>query len=267
MLELPPRRNAPAAPAGAGAQALPVSVSAGIELIELAGLDARERDGLLDRFATEVYTPAFPRREHREDPEVWRELLRAPAPPPRQLVNLIIARNKVDNAIVGGVVFEYYRGSHCGLVTYLVVAEKSRSHGLGHLLNQAALERLAKEASLRGDPPPPVFAETEDPALLKDEHERAVERLAILRRLGYRTCDLPYLQPSLEGRDPPPRELQLCAAERTLDAGSRLAGARLARFLTEFYASLSGTSPASVTALTAMLDWIAKHDPVVFHPF
>lgn len=86
------------------------------------------------------------------------------------------------DAIAGGITYELYPQSRCGLVTYMVVAPEAREQGLGRtLLTAAARELYAAGAAL----------------VLGEVHRNAPERLARFVRWGARVIDVPYVQPSL----------------------------------------------------------------------
>src|SRR5262245_5813485 len=87
-------------------------------------------DGLIRRFYEKLYLPAFPHPEHREDLEALRQTMAAdPATAPCYSVWLMAGHNLRNGArpdIWGGVVFELYRESECGLLAYIVVAPRRR---------------------------------------------------------------------------------------------------------------------------------------------
>jgi GNAT superfamily N-acetyltransferase len=126
---------------------------------------------LLARFHTGVYMDAF--AAHREPLESWL----SPAG------YIFHARVAVDgDAILGGITYEHYRASNCGLVTYMVVAPAARERGLGReLLTSAACELYNAGAAL----------------VLGEVHRDKAERLERFIRWGARPLDMPYVQPSL----------------------------------------------------------------------
>lgn len=93
------------------------------------------------------------------------------------------ARVALDgDSIVGGVTYEHYPRSNCGLVTYLLVAPEARKRGLGRrLFTEAARELYDAGAHA-------VFGEV---------HRDAPETLARFVRWGACVLDVPYVQPSL----------------------------------------------------------------------
>lgn len=90
--------------------------------------------------------------------------------------------------IVGGITYELYPQSRCGLVTYMVVAPHAREKGLG----RALLEGAGQELYARGARA--VFGEVNDPRV---HGEAARPRLERFLRWGAQLVDVPYVQPSL----------------------------------------------------------------------
>jgi GNAT superfamily N-acetyltransferase len=84
--------------------------------------------------------------------------------------------------IAGGITYELYPKSRCGLVTYMVVAPSARERGLGRTLLTSAARELY-DAGARA-----VFGEV---------HRDAPQRLARFQRWGARLVDFAYVQPAL----------------------------------------------------------------------
>ncbi len=236
-------------------------VPVGYRIEQLDDLACSDRQRRLEAFVADIYEPSFPRAEHRDDPAVWRELLEQRPPPPSPLLAMR------EDAVKGGLVLEYFRRSRCGLLTYVAVAPQERGHGLGKCLLKSAVDALDRLAATEGHPPPPLFAETENPRSIEDDTLKARKRQQVLGALGILACDLPYLQPPLREGEPPSRGLQLCALASTLDGGNSLPAPRLLSFLQDFYASLPAVGTASEKALGAMQEWLGSRDRVRFHPF
>ena len=120
----------------------------------------------------------------------------------------------------GGIVFERYPESNCGLLTYMVVAPHARGQGLGKLLLDDAL------AALRGTRA--VFGEINDPQTqTREPVETARARLAMFERWGAKLVDVDYVQPALGDGLAPDTTLRLIAWGDP-DAST------VARFLDEF---------------------------------
>jgi GNAT superfamily N-acetyltransferase len=126
---------------------------------------------LLARFHAGIYMDAF--AAHREPLESWLS-------PERYAFHARIALE--DDAILGGITYEHYPASNCGLVTYMVVAPAARQRGLGRaLLTSAARSLYDAGAAL----------------VLGEVHRDKPERLERFVRWGAQPLDVPYVQPSL----------------------------------------------------------------------
>ena len=126
---------------------------------------------LLARFHAGIYMDAF--AAHREPLESWL----SPAG------YTFHARVAVDGeTILGGIAYEHYPISNCGLVTYMVVAPSARKRGLGReLLTSAARELYSAGAAL----------------VVGEVHRDKPERLERFIRWGAQRLDVSYVQPSL----------------------------------------------------------------------
>lgn len=170
--------------------------------LRLSGLDAAARADLLDRYRREVYEPAFPDAELREDPAAWLRLLAEEPGPPQPRLDVILAVGE-EGAILGGVTIEHYRRADCGLLTYIAVVGERRGQGLGRRLIAEARARLDQWAGKDAL----IFAETEiyDEAASAHEREEIVARQQRLARLGAYALDLDYVMPPLRPGLPPRR--------------------------------------------------------------
>jgi GNAT superfamily N-acetyltransferase len=160
-------------------------------VIELARVGAD--DPRLAEFHGGIYMEAF--ADKLEPLAVWQKALRG------ELPYAMTVRLAIDNgAIAGGICYELYPTSGCGLLTYMVVAPAARRCGLG--------ERLFREAAgeLRAQGAKAVLGEVE-----------GEERIARFRAWGARVLDIAYVQPSLAPglpRDATLRLIAVGAAER-----------------------------------------------------
>jgi len=137
----------------------------------LAGAD----DARLARFHAGIYMDAFAAQQ--EPLDVWQRALRGELP---YELTVRLAVDPLRDAILGGIAYELYPRSRCGLMTYMVVAPEVRGRGLGEqLFREAAGELRARGAKA-------VLGEVQGP-----------ERLARFQRWGARVLDVPYVQPSL----------------------------------------------------------------------
>lgn len=208
-------------------------------------IDLREHPNpvLLAAFET-LYRRTFTDPAEREDPAQWPPRLYGDLPAPQPRMHLLVAVDDPDRNLVGGIAFEYYRDSRCGLLTYLVTAAHSRRRGLGRRLVQGALARLQQEAQTHGTSLLGVFAEAEDPDQVGPDGNAMApkERLTALARLGARRIDVPYVQPALEGGSGPCRHLLLLVFHPPSGA---VPAAVVQGFLHEFYRALGIADPAS----------------------
>jgi hypothetical protein len=236
--------------------------SSATRIVDVRALPAETRAALLARFDRELYRPAFPDDDIREDPKTWLELMAADPGPPMPIVTPLIALG-AGEAILGGVVIEYYRTAKAAFLTYIVAAAGSQRHGVARKLGAAALEAVRV---LNGGVTPPVFAEAERPedARTPKAARRARARLALLSRLGVVRAELDYVQPPLApGRGS--RRLLLLAGKSTLADGATAPAAQVHAFLAELYRSL-GHDPETHPAFASMAARLAKEDSVRFSP-
>ncbi len=138
-------------------------------------------DDQLVAFHRGIYWDAFAAQH--EPLSVWQAARRGELP-----YQLVVRLALDDDGIAGGIAFERYPKSGCGLVTYMVVAPRVRGQGVGKRLLDDALATLATT----------VFGEVNDPRTQQREPAAvAWERLRRFERWGARVVDVPYVQPAL----------------------------------------------------------------------
>lgn len=223
-------------------------------------LDLREhpRSELLAAFV-DLYTRTFTDASEREDPAEWPPRLYGELPAPQPRMHLLVAVD--DHAqpprLLGGIAFEYYRDSGCGLLTYLVTDPEQRRRGLARRLVHQAIGLLQDDARAQGTELRGVFAEAEDPAQVNSDGNAMAprERLQALARLGARRIDIPYVQPALAGGAGRCRHLLLLAFHPQADG---IEGAALRDFLHEFYRALGVATPERDADFRAMTQTLAE---------
>lgn len=219
---------------------------------DLLDLRTHPHPGLLAAF-TELYTRTFTDPSEREDPAQWPARLYGKLPAPQPQMHLLVA---VDNrgTLLGGIAFEYYRDSRCGLLTYLVVDPARRRRGLARHLVERAVTLLREDAARAGTLLRAVFSETEDPERVatRDNVMSPHERLTALARLGARRLDIPYVQPALEGGSGRCRHLLLLAFYPARAEADMIDGAVVRDFLHEFYRALGVAQPEADAEFQAM---------------
>jgi GNAT superfamily N-acetyltransferase len=231
-------------------------------IVDVRGLDPEARTALLKRFDAELFRPAFPDDDIREDPQVWLDLMASDPGSPMPVVTPLIAMG-VGEKILGGIVIEYYRAAKAAFLTYIVIAPDARRKGLGAELALAAVEAVRV---LNGGTVPPVFAEAERPEDADDAEEtlHARARLEILSRMGAVRAALDYVQPPLApglGY----RRLHLLAAKPTLADSASAPSAQVRAFLEELYRAL-GHDPATDPEFAKMAKRLAQSPSVSFGP-
>jgi hypothetical protein len=187
--------------------------------------DRAEHEPLLERFHRDLYLSAFAAQA--EPLEVWKWALWSQEAPYRMRVQLAL-----DGAdIVGGIAFELYRRSNCGLVTYVVVAPAARRSGLGKTLRTGAARTLYADGARA------VFGEVNDPRV-PHSYESAEEtwrRLERYQRWGSRVLDIRYVQPSLGPGLERDRGLVLLRHAGDAPPIAHMPGAVVKGFIGEFY--------------------------------
>ena len=175
-------------------------------------------DDQLAAFHGGIYLDAFAAQH--EPLDVWQRARRG------ELPYALRVRLAVDAlGLAGGIAFERYPATHCGLLTYLVVAPRARGQGLGKALVDDALATLADA--------PAIYGEVNDPETQRREpREVAQRRLAMFERWGAQLVELRYVQPALAPGLAPDETLRLIAWR---DRDPALA----ARFVDELRAALS----------------------------
>lgn len=140
-------------------------------------------DAQLAAFHAGIYWDAFAAQH--EPLAVWQRARRGELP-----YTLWIRIALDGDALAGGIAFERYPASGCGLLTYLVVAPGARGRGVGRRLVDDALATLAGA--------PAVFGEVNDPRTQRREPaDVARGRLAMFERWGARVVPVRYVQPAL----------------------------------------------------------------------
>jgi hypothetical protein len=157
---------------------------------------------------------------------VWQAALRGEHP-----YELTVRLALEGDAILGGIAYERYPKSGCGLVTYNVVAPAARRSGLGkRLLDDAVRELFAQGA-------PAVFGEVNDPRVTTlDAPADAWRRLLRNQRWGARVVDTRYVQPALGPGLLRDRQLVLVVLAGETRLPADMPGAVVRAFVDELYA-------------------------------
>ncbi len=230
------------------------------EFLDLHGRILEHRE-VFRRFV-ELYDREFSDPTEREDPRDWARRLTEDLPSPQPITHLVVAGHDLDDAggpsVFGGIVFEYYRVSSCGLLTYVAVDEPYRHQGLARILFEIAIQTLEKDAITNHASLQAAFGEAEDPRVDGPSGSSldTRERLCVMEHLGAKWVDIPYVQPALSaGGGRCGRLLLLCFHAGRFGANT-LEGDVLIRFLFEFYQALGITSPQDDPDFHAMVESI-----------
>ncbi len=232
-----------------------------VEIRDLNDVRARTR---FDEFIR-LYRDAFDGEEYAEDPRLWRGRLSDARPEsPEPVFHVVLATRTEDGAVpevvVGGIVFEYYQQSQCGLLTYVVVAPSRRGQGLGRMLLTKAGAILSNDAQQDGAVLRAIFGEIHDPRACEANSDSmgTAERCALFHHLDARWLDIPYVQPPLGPGKGFVKNLLLYAFPLP-DAGeSDLRPEAIVAFLGEFYRALGIPEPESSDEYRQMTDALNK---------
>jgi len=232
--------------------------------LELLDLRTRRNSGLLRRAYDELYLATFIDPDEQETFEQYRSrLFDSQLLPPQPVTHFVVAGQNLESveqaALLGFIIFEAYRESGCGLLTYIVTTSNSRGRGLGRRLietAQAALRADMEDFHHRPDALQAIFAEMHDPALVpstQDVFDPAL-RLQIMRRFGAAQVPIHYVQPELTPGGERSRQLLLTvfptAGEEPV---AMLSQSVAADFLHEFYRALGVADPNRDADFLAML--------------
>lgn len=250
------------------------------EELEFQDLAAQYSEALLSRFYQEVYLPAFPIPDEREELDSWKDQLTIPRPPGAPETRIIIAGLGLKGGhptLAGGTIVEYYPGSNLGLLTYLVVDPAFRGRNLSRILVDKQLNGAdqAAEELAPGRRPYAYLSEMNDPNLPESQKDGQDphQRWRILSKLGFCILDFPYVQPRLRGRARRYYGLKLLAHEHTWsrfqgggeptpdqEPDHQIRAGTLRNFLEEFYREVEGVlpDPAQDQDFAGMLEFLDR---------
>jgi len=213
-----------------------------LEIVTIAS--SRHDDGdeaLLEEFHRGIYWEAF---EAQQEPiAVWKRALWGGGSPYELTIRIAgrALRDRARREILGGIAFERYPRSGCGLITYMVIAPAARRQGLGKRLQRDAARTLFAAGA------PAVFGEVNDPRRAGDGVAEPPE--AMWRRLernqawGARVVDVRYVQPALADGLARDHGLCLIALAGGAPLAPTMAGEIVRAFVDELYAITEGRAP------------------------
>jgi len=163
--------------------------------LEIVTIENHDDEGLLDEFHGGVYWDAFP--DQQEPVAVWKRALWGGVAHYELTVRIAgyAVRDRVRRQILGGIAFERYPRSGCGLVTYMAIAPAAQRQGLGKRLQRDAARTMFAAGA------PAVFGEVNDPRLaglgVNEPVEAMWRRLERNQAWGARVVATRYVQPAL----------------------------------------------------------------------
>lgn len=234
-----------------------------ILLIEINQIDSPNARHRLEQFQ-KLYFTAFPDPNEREEIHQWCERI-SRIQDNRYLpvfhILLAVKEMSKSSVVVGGIVFEYYRKSSCGLLTYLAVDAGSRRGGIARMLLDQATKILHNDAQNAKRSLNIILAESNDPRKVSKQMD-SIEpnlRLKILSRLGGKWIDIDYVQPSLSPGKQRVRNLLLIIFPEQTSGSSAFNTIILSDFLVEFYSVLGVPHPHRDPDLQRMKKGLEEH--------
>jgi GNAT superfamily N-acetyltransferase len=209
--------------------------------IEIVTITNHDDEGLLDEFHSGVYWEAFP--DQQEPVAVWKRALWGGTAPYELTIRIAgrALRDRARREILGGIAFERYPQSGCGLITYMVIAPPARRHGLGKRLQRESAMALFTAGA------PAVFGEVNDPRLagsgVAEPLEDMWRRLERNQAWGARVVDTRYVQPALAPGLERDHGLCLIALAGARPLPETLSGGVVRSFVEELYAATEGAGP------------------------
>lgn len=209
--------------------------------VEIVTITSHDDEGLLDEFHGGIYWDEF--AEQQEPVEIWKRALWSGAAPYQLTIRIAgrCLRDRARREILGGIAYERYPESGCGLVTYMVVAPAARRQGLGRVLQRDAALALYRAGA------PAVFGEINDPRLAgrgADEPRDAMwRRLLRNQTWGARIAEVRYVQPALGPGLARDHGLCLIVLASEQPVPPALPGRVVRDFVDELYAATEGNAP------------------------
>lgn len=203
---------------------------------------------LLQKAYDEVYVPAFPIDEEREDISVWLNNLKG-YKPGVQIVIAIAGENldKPAATLKAISVAYYYADQDAGLLAYNAVSPNAQGQGLGRTMVDARKMALVDFARAKNKPLGAVVIECNDPAKVKPEDDvmDPAVRIRMFEKWGARVVPIDYVQPPLEPGGDKCDTLKLLAYPHPV-TGQYPTPAELKAYITGIYKELEANSPMPV---------------------
>jgi len=208
---------------------------------EIVTITSHDDEALLDEFHTGIYWDAF--ADQQEPVAIWKRALWGGASPYELTIRIAgrALRDRARRELAGGIAFERYPRSGCGLITYMVIAPPARRHGLGRRLQREAARSLFAAGA------PAVFGEVNDPRRIGEGVDEPAHemwrRLERNQAWGARVVDVRYVQPALAPGLERDRGLCLIALAGEQPLPPAMPGAIVRDFVHELYTITEGAAP------------------------
>eukprot|EP00002_Diphylleia_rotans_P010740 TRINITY_DN2129_c0_g4_i2.p1 TRINITY_DN2129_c0_g4~~TRINITY_DN2129_c0_g4_i2.p1 ORF type:complete len:195 (-),score=40.32 TRINITY_DN2129_c0_g4_i2:595-1179(-) len=118
-----------------------------MEIFDLVDLRVNFSAELLHSFYEECVVPSFGMfKDELESEADWRDRLLEDEQKARFLLHIVLAVHKETRVAMGGLVFEYYKQSNCGLYTYAAASPNYRGKGFAKFFIDKVLEIVNTDA-------------------------------------------------------------------------------------------------------------------------
>ena len=204
-----------------------------------------ERDRILKDFYDNFLQVIFPHADQLDSLEVIQEgLLKGDHETPHSFLRVDVLFE--GERMCGGVVYEFYQHSACGLISYFCVDKLDRAKGLGSLLvNSASREIHSVARSCGFDHANAIFMETNKARGPNHGEESShTRRYELFDRLGFKRVKFPFVQPPLgEGKNPSDTlYLTVCTEQpnslQMIDGQWKMPAALLEKWMKEYWCSV-----------------------------
>ena len=145
----------------------------------------------------------------------------------------------IGNEVAGGMIADWYAGSACLHLTYLIIDEKERGKGIARKLIEEGVPGLKKWIREKsGVEIKNVFFESNNPEKTITDNFPPEKRLRIFSGLGAKWIDIPYVQPALDADKKNVENLLLLTFPQFNTNGNKIKTAEIENFLKDLYVSL-----------------------------
>lgn len=194
----------------------------------------------------DLYNKYFTNPLEWENPELWETKTTYDIKENLPVVHITVAVTTDQNGkdkVIAGMMYEHYRNSHVGFMTYLLVEPQWRKQGLSKSLLSMAINKLSKIEASSGNHLS-FIGDSENPDMVSDHQSNMPtrDRYLVMQRLGGTQIDVKYIQPPLIGGSGSCNHLMLWSFN-VKPFGNKISKETLVDFLLEEYKSLGIVNP------------------------